>query len=71
MSKGKVFSLATVIGDLRDQCDAAGGVRAWTSERGLDHSGVVRVLSGRRAPGPTLLEALGYERIDAYRKVDG
>lgn len=53
---------------LREACDEAGSQKAWAESHGLSGSYVTDVLQGRRDPGQSILEALGYERLVGYRK---
>lgn len=46
------------------------GLRGLSRRLGLDPGYLSRVCTGERLPGPALLRALGYERIEAYVKKD-
>lgn len=51
---------------LADACETAGGQGAWASSVGLSKTYVSDVINGRRAPGPEICKALGYERQETY-----
>jgi DNA-binding transcriptional regulator YdaS (Cro superfamily) len=50
-------------------CNEAGGQRAWAHANGVSDAYVTDVLHGRREPGPSICNPLGYEREIQYRKV--
>jgi hypothetical protein len=47
---------------LRAACRKAGSQRQWAQAHGIAHQAVSLVLTGRRRPGPQILDALGLER---------
>lgn len=59
----------SVIDLIWKRCEAAGSQKAWAREAGVSAAYVGDVLRGRRAPGDSILVALGIERVVSYRKV--
>lgn len=55
---------------LRDACAEAGSQQAWADQHELSTSYVTDVLRGRRGFGQAILDALGYERIIGFKKLD-
>jgi hypothetical protein len=53
---------------LQVACDDAGSQIAWARQHGLTGAYVSDVLQAKRAPGVSILEALGVEREITYRK---
>jgi hypothetical protein len=56
---------------LKTACDKAGSLRAWARNNNLSPAYVSDVTLGKRAPGPSICEALGIEAVKpvtAYRK---
>ena len=51
---------------LREQCETAGGQRAWARRHKLSAAYVSDVLSERRDIGPAICEALGLEKVIKY-----
>lgn len=49
-------------------CRRAGTAVAFAQSLGFSAAYLSDVLRGRRAPGPGLLEAIGMERVTAYRR---
>ena len=56
---------------LRKSCDQAGTLRAWAKVHGLSPAYVSDVVRGNRAPGPSILKALGLHTDMVYRKTKG
>ena len=56
-----------IISALRRACLDSGSLRAWAKENDVDAGYVSRVRAGKKAPGPKVLRALGFEV--AYRRV--
>jgi hypothetical protein len=54
---------------LRQACQETGSQKAWAKQHGLSGSYVTDVLQGRRDPGKSVLDALGWERVVGYRKM--
>lgn len=50
------------------ECAAAGSQAAWAKARGVTPAYVSDVVNGRRDPGPSILMALGCERVVTYRR---
>lgn len=63
-----LLSLPDVMRFIVEECDIEGGIRPWCDARGIHPSIVDKFLAGQRGPAPQLLEALGLEKITAYRK---
>jgi len=55
-----------VSGRLRRACDAAGGQKAWADRYGISPQYVCDVLNARRAPGDSILAALGLRKLVRY-----
>lgn len=53
---------------LREQARPNQG--AWAKAHGILPSTLSEALNGRHDPGKRLLDALGYERVVLYRKID-
>ncbi|GGD87305.1 hypothetical protein GCM10011390_02520 [Aureimonas endophytica] len=53
---------------IRIECRRVGSRAAWCREVGLSPSYVGDVVSGRRAPGETMLTALGLRRVVGYEE---
>lgn len=53
---------------LAEACKAAGGQKAWAALHGVSAPYVCDVLAGRREPGPTILEPLGFVRVTHYQR---
>lgn len=62
------LTVADIIQQLADECDAEGGIRPWADSRDLHPSIVDKFLAGQRGPAPQLLHALGLEKVVVYRK---
>jgi len=58
---------ADVIARLKAACDVAGSQKAWAAAHNMTAQWVHDVISGRRAPGQSILDALGLERVVTYR----
>ncbi len=56
---------------LFDACYEAGSQSAWARCADVSQAYVNDVLRGRREPGEAILQALGLERVTAYRKRGG
>ncbi len=63
---GDIFSLGAVALLLRDACQEAGGIRAWSRANGVSAALVSRVISRHRKPGPKLLMALNLRESTVY-----
>jgi hypothetical protein len=48
---------------LRAACKQAGSQNKWAQAHGIKQQLVNATLTGKRAPGPTILAALGIERV--------
>jgi hypothetical protein len=57
--------------ELRDHLRATTGdnLSKWAREHGLSPSYVAETISGRRAPGGKILEAIGFERCVDYQPI--
>ncbi len=53
---------------LRSEVERAGGQSVWARRTGVDRPHLSRVLNEHAFPGPTLIEALGLEKVIAYRR---
>lgn len=49
---------------------AAGSMKAWAEQHGISPQYVSDVRHGYRAPGAKILEALGYEEVVRYAKLE-
>lgn len=62
-----------MLATFRKAVDRAGGIRAWARDQGLSAAYVSDVLLKRRAPGPSVCEPLGLERVRTvtvtYRRI--
>lgn len=65
MAKAKQMSLDQLKDLLRKEIASAGGMRAWSRERGANVSAVSQLLLGSR-PSAKIIEALGYEPVTIY-----
>ena len=52
---------------LRRECEQVGSQASWAKANGMSAVYVSDVLAGKREPAGKLLEALGVERVIAYR----
>jgi len=69
-SRGRTAKLLDLEGFrrlLRLEVDRAGGQSAWSRKTGVDRPHLSRVLNAHAEPGPTLINALGLEKVIAYR----
>jgi hypothetical protein len=64
----RTFTADEVREMLREACEAAGGQTAWANANGLSQVTVSHTIIGYRMPGPIIADALGLEKIAAYRK---
>lgn len=70
--KMNLYGIANSIDDygmyaaLRQACAAAGSQRAFAEQIGVTEAFISAVLHGRKAPGPTVLAAVGLRRIVRY-----
>lgn len=64
-----MLSAAEVRDKLKNSCETAGSQSAWAKLHGLSGPYVNDVIHGRREPGAAICEALGIERVIAYRMV--
>jgi len=53
---------------LQSACEKAGSQWKWAMQHTLSPAYVSDVLNGRRAPGDSILRALGYEKEVNYKK---
>lgn len=70
----QLLDLVGVCTRLQAACDAAGGQQAWARRHDISPSYVSDVLHARRAPGDSILQALGLARVVKYvivRRVNG
>lgn len=65
------MSLDEFIEYLRSQVETEGEILAYANKIGVSNSYVADVLRGRRKPGKKLLDAVGFERIEVYRRKGG
>ena len=63
------MTLDAVLKILRRECDKAGGQKFWAEAHNMKAAYVSDVLNKRRDPGPSVLVALGLERVVTYRRV--
>lgn len=57
---------------LKEACNEAGSIRAWSREHDLSAAYISDIIVGRREPGPSVLSILGLEAVrheTTYRKV--
>lgn len=59
---------ADILRMLLRECRRAGTQAEWAKAQGLSATYVSDVLKGRRAPGDSILSALGFERVVTYRR---
>ena len=64
MTKAEVVEL------LRAAIDQSGSGRKWSAEHGVKQPEVSRTLNGQIDPPPSILAALGVERVITYRKIN-
>lgn len=57
-----------VIRLLVQACAKAGGQAPWAKQAGVSQAYINDVVNGRRLPGPSVLNALGLERVVTYRR---
>lgn len=62
------MTLDSVIAMLRRECAAAGSQKAYAAKIGVSLAHINDVLRGRREPGPSILNALGLEKVVDYRR---
>jgi hypothetical protein len=62
-----ILSHAELMDTLRQRVQVAGSQRKLASEYGMSVAFISSVLKGRKAPGPRLLDRLGYEPLTVYR----
>lgn len=62
------MNLDEVLEILRVACDKAGGQAAWAENASVSPAYVSDVLNRRRAPGDSILRALGLEMEMVYRR---
>jgi hypothetical protein len=65
---GRLIDVDAVRDLLRREVEREGGQSAWARRSGVDRPHLSRVLNGQAMPGPTLIEALGLEKVVAYRR---
>ena len=63
-----MMNATDLLAQLRKACEADGSQAAWAERAGLAAPYISDVLRGRREPGPSLCEALGFERVVLYRR---
>lgn len=59
---------ADVLRVLARECRRCGTQAEWAKAQGISPTYVSDVLKGRRAPGDSILAALGFERVVTYRR---
>lgn len=69
MGRREKFTESEVVALLHDECDAAGGQKAWADLNGVTPQYVCDVLQGRRKPGDAICRALGLRRVELYEAV--
>lgn len=52
--------------ELLTRCNSIGGQSAWSRKHGIAQSTVSQVLGGHRQPTESIVNALGYMRVDRY-----
>ena len=57
-----------VIAELRRLIEAVGDQSAWAKQNGLSPAYVCDVLLGRRAPGKSILKAMGLKKVVRYER---
>jgi hypothetical protein len=62
------MNIDRAVKQLRAACEKAGGQSAWARAHGVTQQAVSLVLTGRRAPGPRILDALGLARVSRITK---
>lgn len=62
-----ILSHSELMDALRKRVLTAGSQRKLASEYGMSVAFISSVLKGRKAPGPRLLDRLGYEPLTVYR----
>lgn len=62
-----ILSHTELLDALRKRVQAAGSQRRLAAEYGLSVAFISSVLKGRKAPGPRLLDRMGYEPLTVYR----
>lgn len=65
-----IISLDEILIELRKTCQTAGGQSNLARQWGIAQSHISEVLSGKVAPGPTLLRAMGVAGGTVYRRVN-
>lgn len=63
----KMINNTQLLEILQSACDKAGSQWKWAMQHTLSPAYVSDVLNGRRAPGESILKALGYEKEVNYR----
>lgn len=67
------MTLDDVLNLLAKECERAGSGAKWAAANGVSREWVSAVLARKRPPGPTILAALGLERVTrttvSYRRV--
>lgn len=59
---------AEVIAELRRLIEAAGDQSTWAKQNSLSPAYVCDVLQGRRAPGRSILKAMGLKKVVRYER---
>lgn len=63
------MNLDSVLTLLRKECATAGSQTAYAAKIGVSPAHITDLLQGYRKPGPSILNALGLEKVVEYRKV--
>lgn len=63
------MTLADVYAQMRSECAAAGGQRAWSNKHGISEQYVSDVMNARHDPGEKILTALGLRRVVTFERI--
>ncbi len=65
MAEESLNSLGLML-EFRREVDRAGGVKAWAQANGISIGYVSEALNGAALPGPKIINALGYIRVERF-----
>ena len=61
------MELDEVLAVLRQEVEECGSQQEWARRAGVAQTYVSQVLKGKQRPGPTILDALGIEKVTQYK----
>lgn len=68
LEPGGLITTLEMRNHLWNECERMGSIRAWAKANGISETQVQWTINGRREPSFKVLKALGYHRVNMYRR---